>query len=91
MLWLKFDYDEDSYTYFRTIHSLCYFWQGLTKADILDRKNLRAFSKGVGERISSAWDGENLMALNSKGDNMLFLENMARNTCIDYQTYMAVG
>ena len=43
----KFDYAEDSYTYFRTIHSLCYFWQGLTKADILDRKDLRAFSKAV--------------------------------------------
>mgnify|MGYP003650844618 CR=1 FL=1 len=67
----KFDYDEDSYTYFRTIHSMCYLWQGLSRSDILDRKNLRSFSKGVGEKISSAWDGENLMALNSKGDNML--------------------
>ena len=82
---VKFDYAEDSYTYFRTIHSLCYFWQGLTKTDILDRKDLRTFSKLIGEKISSAWDGENLMALNSKGDNMLFLENMARNTCSDYK------
>ena len=83
----KFDYAEDSYTYFRTIHSLCYFWQGLTKADILDRKDLRTFSKLVGEKISSAWDGENLMALNSKGDKMVFLENMARNTCVDYKLF----
>mgnify|MGYP003669460773 FL=1 len=81
----KFDYDDDQLIYFRTIHSLCYFWQGLTRSDILDRKDLRAFSKLVGERINSAWDGENLMALNSVGDNMLFLENMARNTCNTYR------
>ncbi len=75
----KFEYEPDQLVYFRTIHSLCYFWQGLSKSDVLDRKDLRAFSQTVGEKISSAWDGENLMALNSKGDQMLFLENMARN------------
>ena len=81
----KFDYDPDQLIYFRTIHSLCYFWQGLKKSDVMDRKDLRAFSMSVGERISSAWDGENLMALNSKGDTMLFLENMARNMCVPYR------
>jgi DNA helicase-2/ATP-dependent DNA helicase PcrA len=81
----KFDYEHDQLIYFRTIHSLCYFWQGLTKSDVMDRKDLRAFSKSIGERISSAWDGENLMALNSKGDQMLFLENMARNMNMSYR------
>jgi superfamily I DNA/RNA helicase len=81
----KFQYEPDQLIYFRTIHSLCYFWQGLNKSDIMDRKDLRAFSKIVGERINSAWDGENLMALNSKGDSMLFLENMARNKCEGYR------
>ena len=80
----KFNYEEDQLIYFRTIHSLCYFWQGLTRSDVMDRKDLRTFSKLVGERINSAWDGENLMALSSKGDTMLFLENMARNTCTNY-------
>lgn len=80
----KFNYDPDELIYFRTIHSLCYFWQGLNKSDVMDRKDLRAFSQTVGEKISSAWDGENLMALNSKGDQMLFLENMARNMCLPY-------
>ena len=81
----KFDYEPDQLIYFRTIHSLCYFWQGLNKSDVLDRKDLRTFSQSVGEKISSAWDGENLMALNSKGDNMLFLENMARNMGMSYR------
>ena len=81
----KFQYEPDQLIYFRTIHSLCYFWQGLNKADILDRKHLRVFSQTVGEKISSAWDGENLMALNSKGDSMLFLENMARNINMTYR------
>ena len=81
----KFDYDKEELPYFRTIHSMCYFWQGLTTADILDRKALRMFSEVVGERISSAWDGENYMALSSKGDQMLFLENMARNMCVEYK------
>lgn len=81
----KFEYDPDQLIYFRTIHSLCYFWQGLSKSDVMDRKDLRTFSQLVGEKISSAWDGENLMALNSKGDQMLFLENMARNKSDSYR------
>jgi len=81
----KFNYDKDELPYFRTIHSLCYYWLGLTTADILDRKELKTFSLAVGEKISSAWDGENYMALSSKGDQMLFLENMARNMCVDYK------
>ena len=75
----KFGYEPKDLLYFRTLHSLCYHWLGLTRSDVMARSNLREFSKTIGERISSAWDGENLMALTNKGDTMLFLENMARN------------
>ena len=78
----KFGYEPKNLLYFRTLHSLCYHWLGLTRSDVMARSNLREFSKIIGERISSAWDGENLMALTSKGDTMLFLENMARNRCV---------
>lgn len=78
----KFGYEPKDFLYFRTLHSLCYHWLGLTRSDVMARSNLREFSKTIGERINSAWDGENLMALSSKGDTMLFLENMARNRCI---------
>ena len=81
----KFDYDVEELTYFRTLHSLCYHWLSLSRSDVMDRGNLREFSKSVGERISSAWDGENLLALTSKGDTMLFLENMARNRCVGFR------
>ena len=47
----KFDYDPDQLIYFRTIHSLCYFWQGLKKSDVMDRKDLRAFSMSVGGTV----------------------------------------
>ena len=75
----KFSYTSQELCYFRTLHSLCYHWLGFTKNDVLARSNLREFSKTIGERINSAWDGENIMTLSSKGDRMLFLENMARN------------
>ena len=81
----KFGYDPKELVYFRTLHSLCYHWLGLARSDVMARNNLRDFSKTIGERINSAWDGENLMALNNKGDTMLFLENMARNKCIGYR------
>ncbi len=81
----KFGYDPKELNYFRTLHSLCYHWLGLNRTDVMSRTNLREFSKTIGERINSAWDGENLMSLNSKGDNMLFLENMARNKCVGYK------
>lgn len=81
----KFGYDPDELTYFRTLHSLCYYWLGLGRSDVMARSNLRDFSKTIGERIGSAWDGENLMALNTKGDSMLFLENMARNRRIGFR------
>ena len=48
---------------------------------------MRDFSKTIGERIGSAWDGENLMSLNTKGDTMLFLENMARNRCVGFREH----
>ena len=81
----KFGYDPKDLVYFRTLHSLCYYWLGLGRSDVMARSNLREFSKTIGERIGSAWDGENLMALNSKGDTMLFLENMARNKCVGFK------
>jgi DNA helicase-2/ATP-dependent DNA helicase PcrA len=81
----KFGYDPKELSYFRTLHSLCYHWLGLTRSDVMARSNLKDFSKTIGERINSAWDGENLMSLNNKGDTMLFLENMARNKCTPYQ------
>lgn len=81
----KFSYTSQELCYFRTLHSLCYHWLGFTKNDVLARSNLREFSRTIGERINSAWDGENLMTLSSKGDRMLFLENMARNQSMGYK------
>ena len=78
----KFGYDNEQLPYFRPLHSLCYHWCGLTRSDVMSRGNLRDFSKTIGERINSAWDGENLMSLSSIGDTMLFLENMSRNRCV---------
>ena len=81
----KFGYDSEELTYFRTLHSLCYHWLSLSRSDVVDRSNLRDFSKTIGERINSAWNGENIMTLNSKGDNMLFLENISRNRCVGFR------
>ena len=80
----KFGYEPTDLPYFRTLHSLCYHWLGLSRSDVMARSNLKEFSRSIGERINSAWDGENLMALNGKGDTMLFLENMARNRCVSF-------
>ena len=82
---VKFGYDPKELIYFRTLHSLCYHWLGLTRSDVMARNNLKEFSRKIGERINSVWDGENVMSLNSKGDTMLFLENIARNRCVSFR------
>ncbi len=76
----KFDFDKDDLPYFRTIHSLCYHWLGLKNSDVLSRSHYREFSKLMGEPLNGQMKTEDGIVLGlSKGDQMLFHENIARN------------
>ncbi len=76
----RFDLDEDDLTFFRTIHSLCYHWLGLKTADIMARAHYKEFSKLMGEPLNGQLSKEEGAVFGlSKGDQMLFMENIARN------------
>jgi DNA helicase-2/ATP-dependent DNA helicase PcrA len=76
----RFDLDEDDLTFFRTIHSLCYHWLGLKTADIMARAHYKEFSKLMGEPLNGQLNKEEGAVFGlSKGDQMLFMENIARN------------
>jgi len=76
----RFDLDEDDLTFFRTIHSLCYHWLGLKTADIMARAHYKEFSKLMGEPLNGQLTKEEGAVFGlSKGDQMLFMENIARN------------
>ena len=45
----RFDLTQEDLTFFRTIHSLCYHWLGLSTADIMARSHYKEFSKIMGE------------------------------------------
>mgnify|MGYP003640909303 FL=1 len=76
----KFDFDKDELPYFRTIHSLCYHWLGLKNSDVMSGAHYKEFSKLMGEPLNGKMRTEDGIVLGlSKGDQMLFHENIARN------------
>ena len=76
----KFDLQKDELPYFRTIHSLCYHWLGLKNSDVMSGSHYRDFSKIMGEPLNGKMRTEDGIVLGlSKGDQMLFHENISRN------------
>ena len=76
----RFDLTQEDLTFFRTIHSLCYHWLGLSTADIMARSHYKEFSKIMGEPLNGQLKKEEGAVFGlSKGDQMLFMENIARN------------
>ena len=77
---IRFDLDKKQLVYFRTIHSLCYNWLGLKTSDIMARTHYKEFSKLMGEPVNGQLRKEEGAVFGlSKGDQMLFVENIARN------------
>lgn len=77
---LRFELDAKELVYFRTIHSLCYHWLGLKTADIMARSHYKEFSRIMGEPLNGQLRQEEGAVFGlSKGDQMLFIENIARN------------
>jgi len=76
----RFNLDRKQLVYFRTIHSLCYNWLGLKTSDIMARTHYKEFSKIMGEPLNGQLKTEEGTVFGlSKGDQMLFIENIARN------------
>ena len=79
----RFGLDKNELLYFRTIHSLCYHWLGMETSDVMSTTHYKSFSKIMGEPLSGARKlEEGGTGGLSKGDQILFHENLARNKTI---------
>lgn len=75
----RFSLRPRDFPWFRTLHSLCFRFMGVTSAVVLDGARLQEFAEYIGERLGGSYSFEDGMFLGSEpGDRMLFMDNLAR-------------
>jgi DNA helicase-2/ATP-dependent DNA helicase PcrA len=75
----KFNFQRSDLRYFRTIHSICFSFLGITRADMLTEKTLAAFGELVGHKITSKYSLDEGTTFGfEEGDRLLFMDNLAR-------------
>jgi DNA helicase-2/ATP-dependent DNA helicase PcrA len=75
----RFELSGERLTYFRTIHSLCFQQLGLARKDIMGFADYCEIAKAIGISITNRVASEDgIVSAMSKGDRLLFTENLAR-------------
>lgn len=75
----KFEFTDEDTIYFRTIHSLCFQQLGLSRKDIMGFSDYCEIASVLGISITNrAVSEEGFVSAMSKGDRLLFTENLAR-------------
>lgn len=75
----KFNFQRSDLRYFRTIHSICFSFLGITRADMLTEKTLAQFGELVGHKITSKYSLDEGTTFGfEEGDRLLFMDNLAR-------------
>lgn len=74
----RFSRDPDDFPYFRTIHSLCFRFLGLSGADVMERQKLQEFAEEAGVRINGRWSEDGNLSGFDTGDRIIFMENLSR-------------
>lgn len=79
----KFRLDEHSVPWFRTLHSMAYRCLALSPDDVFDRSDCIELGKALGLFISfnTSSDDDSVICKESKGTEMLFLDNLSRIRC----------
>ena len=79
----KFGFDPDELLYFRTIHSLCYRWLNMKRADVIGGNDYKELGEILGERITGGINkNDGIIYSLTKADQMLLLENTARSRSV---------
>ncbi len=78
----KFNLKDEDLPYFKTLHSLAFNFLGVDKKDVMGYVDYMNICQMLGLTISSQQIGEDgsFMIVHTKGDRLLFLENLARAT-----------
>lgn len=75
----RFSLRPRDFPWFRTLHSLCFRFMGVTSSVVLDGTRMREFADYIGETIGGIFSMEDGTFWGSEpGDRMLFMDNLAR-------------
>jgi len=85
----RFKLTRDEFPYFRTIHSLCYRFLGLSSSDVFDSRTFQEFSEYVGVTMTGRLSSDGTLAGFSRGDRIMFMENLARTRCLTLREQFA--
>lgn len=82
----RFHLDQKDFTYFRTLHSLSFYMLGLKQSAVVEEKHYRELSELLGIEFTgkTATEDGNLAEM-AEGDQMLFVESLARMRCEDLE------
>lgn len=86
----KFHLDPRELPHFRTLHSLSFRELGLNRAEVLGPSHLAELSELTGEELSDRSD-PTAPTLSAPGDELLFLEQLARSTGVTLQEVWRSG
>lgn len=77
----RFDKPIDWFYYFRTIHSLSFRQLTMSSSQVMQRKNYIELGNIMGMKITGIHRQDRMVYEMSKGDQMVFIESLARLTC----------
>jgi superfamily I DNA/RNA helicase len=74
----EFSLDRRDFPHFRTIHSLCMRQTGATSGSVMEGAKMAEFAEWIGEEITGRVAVDGVWSGYSRGDRMLFMDNLAR-------------
>ena len=80
----RFDFARDELKYFRTLHSMVFALNNLTKKDVMGKEHYAEIAQSIGVAFGSgAIDESTGMPIgNAEGDTHLFVDSLARARCV---------
>jgi len=78
----RFGLDRRDLPYFRTLHSLAFRELGLRRNDVVGRTQYKELSDLLGIDFAGYFNQEEGMAGGKEGDQLLFIDTLARTRCI---------
>ncbi len=81
---IKFGFERKQLPYFRTVHSLCFQEVGANRKDVMGKTHYKEIAGILGITITGAIDedGTGMPVGGDIGDQMLFMDNLARASCL---------
>jgi len=81
----RFNKKADDFVYFRTIHSLAFRQLGMSPSEVLQRNHYREIGNSLGLSVTGYQQTDKDFYEMNKGDQMIFMESLARMCCEDYR------